>query len=641
VAALRLLCLFIAAALAAAAPGAAQARERIAFFLSDVVIDREGTLHVTETIRLVSEGREIKRGILRDFPTRYERDGRTVRVGFDVESVSRNGAPEEWSTEGIEGGRRIRIGSADRLLDPGVHTYTIRYRTTRQLGFFPDYDELYWNGTGTGWTFPIDLAAVRVRLPEAVPFGARAFYTGAQGATLRNAEVAEESPGDILIRTTRPLGAREGLTIAVAFPKGVVAEPAPPSPAALALAEQLPPAVAVLGVLGLLFYYYTAWQRAGRNPRRGTIVPLFAPPDGMSAAALRYVRRMGYDNRAFAAAIVESGVRGQLRLVEEDRGFLRRDATWIERSEGGKEMNPPERAMLSRLFSGGDEIEVDDKNHATFSAAQGALRRELEKAYKDVLFRSNLGWALAGLLLMALASALVSLALIATDPYAAETAPYIAFIAAAALVGAIQIGRSSRLGTAEGGMLGAWLAGGLAIVGVFALIVSFIDAAETGRLLLVFVPLLILPLALSAFAWMTAPTPEGRAAMDRIEGFRHYLDIAEEDRLEALHPPEKTPELFERYLPHAIALGVENRWAARFAGVLAAAATAPGERNRHMGWYSGSQQPWSNPGRFAAAMGGALASSVASASTAPGSSSGSSGGGSSGGGGGGGGGSGW
>jgi uncharacterized membrane protein len=130
--------------------------------------------------------------------------------------------------------------------------------------------------------------------------------------------------------------------------------------------------------------------------------------------------------------------------------------------------------------------------------------------------------------------------------------------------------------------------------------------------------------------------------MDRIAGFEQYLSITEEERLEAMHPPEKTPELFERFLPYAIALGVENRWADKFAGVLAAAAADPSRQSGHtFGWYSGSSNAWSNPGRFAGTVGASLTSSMASASTAPGSSSGSGGGGSSGGGGGGGGGGGW
>jgi uncharacterized membrane protein len=140
---------------------------------------------------------------------------------------------------------------------------------------------------------------------------------------------------------------------------------------------------------------------------------------------------------------------------------------------------------------------------------------------------------------------------------------------------------------------------------------------------------------------MAAPTSDGRAVMDRIAGFEQYLSITEEERLEALHPPEKTPELFERFLPYAIALGVENRWADKFASVLAAAAADPTRQGGTFGWYSGSSNAWSNPSRFAGVVGASLACGVASASTAPGSSSGSGGGGSSGGGGGGGGGGGW
>jgi uncharacterized membrane protein len=192
-----------------------------------------------------------------------------------------------------------------------------------------------------------------------------------------------------------------------------------------------------------------------------------------------------------------------------------------------------------------------------------------------------------------------------------------------------------------GGSIGlAVLAVLLGLGGALFVLYAFMLADYAGQVLWMLAPLLALPLAISAFWWMAAPTREGRAVMDRIAGFEKYLSVTEEDRLERLHPPEKTPELFERYLPYAIALGVENRWAARFAGVLAAAAATP-DGNRGMGWYSGSYNAWSNPGRFATAVGGALASSVASASTAPGSSSGSGGGGSSGGGGGGGGGGGW
>ena len=141
---------------------------------------------------------------------------------------------------------------------------------------------------------------------------------------------------------------------------------------------------------------------------------------------------------------------------------------------------------------------------------------------------------------------------------------------------------------------------------------------------------------------LKAPTALGRRLMDQIEGFKMYLSAVEGDRLNTLNPPERTPALFEKFLPYALALGVEQQWSEKFADVLARAGTGPGSGSRTYspGWYSGGGLNRGLTG-FSAALGGAFAGAIASASTAPGSSSGSGGGGSSGGGGGGGGGGGW
>lgn len=574
--------LALLALLAALLPSPARADERILHFTSDVSVRRDGSLAVEETIRIRSEGEEIRRGILRDFPTRYsDRTGRRVIVGFEAEGVERDGKPEPWQREGIGNGVRLRIGDPDVPIEPGEHVYVIRYRTTRQLGFFDAFDELYWNATGTGWSFPIDVAEAVIRLPEAAPFGQRAVYTGPQGSTAAQAEVVAERPGEIRFRTTAPLAANEGLTVAAAWPKGIVEPPAASARAGWWIRDNGAFALGLFGLLGMLAYYLHAWRRVGRGPRTGPVVPIFSPPDGLSAAAIRFVWRMGSDNRTFAAALIDLAVRGRLRLREEEGGFLSSSRTYLERVEGGGELPPAEAAMHSALFGGGDTLLMDDRYHATFRAAQGALNGGLEKTHEGRRFLTNWRWSVGGCLLLAGASAL----------------PFL-FLAAVS-------------------------GDGLDGLGVLAALL----------------PLLALPFALSAFWCMKAPTREGRALMDRIAGFRHYLSITEEERLEAMHPPEKTPELFERYLPYAIALGVENEWAERFATVLAAAAATG--HGSSMTWYSGHSDPWRSPGDFVDRVGSSLTSSVSSASTAPGSSSGSSGGGSSGGGGGGGGGSGW
>jgi len=645
---LRPLIALLLAALALAAPAASaqsqsQSGERILYFRSDANVAKDGHLDVVETIRIRSEGNRFQHGILRDFPTRYAQGNRTVRVGFTVEGIERDGAKEEWTTQSVDNGVEVRIGRPEVTLADGEHVYAIHYRTTRQLGFFQGYDELYWNVTGLASSFPIEVAEARVRLPRAVPFGQRSFYTGPEGSKAQDAKVVDEAPGDIAFRTTAPLAPHEGLTIAVAWPKGVVDPPRRPTPAGQWLATNGPLAAAILALAGLCAFYFHAWRKAGRGPRPGTVVPLFTPPEGLSAAALRYVRRMGYDTRAFAAAIVQSGVEGKLRLVESEGGFFSRGKTRIDKLAEPEGMAAPERDMLRKLFAGGDRVEMDNDNHATFSAAQKALGDGLESAFLDKTFHLNKGWAWAGLVLVGGAMLLVGLVAALTDPYADEGAWGPPALGLALVAGALAAGTRSRLAAPGRSWLLALLALGFAVGAAFMLFTAYIVAADAGdamTVLKMLSPLLALPLALSAFRWMAAPTREGRTLMDEIAGFEKYLSVAEEDRLETLHPPEKTPELFERYLPHAIALGVENRWAARFANVLARASAEP-DRQSGMGWYSGSQNAWSNPGRFASTMGSSLTSSIASASTAPGSSSGSGGGGSSGGGGGGGGVGGW
>jgi len=140
------------------------------------------------------------------------------------------------------------------------------------------------------------------------------------------------------------------------------------------------------------------------------------------------------------------------------------------------------------------------------------------------------------------------------------------------------------------------------------------------------------------YSLLKSPTRLGRRIMDRIEGFRMYLATAEEHRLGKLHPPEKTPELFEKYLPYALALEVDQEWSEKFADVLQRAALNEGYSPH---WYHGNHWDGMHTGSFASNLGSSMSSAISSSSTAPGSSSGFGGGGSSGGGGGGGGGGGW
>lgn len=623
-----------AALLFAAAPAAAE--ERITSYVSDVAIQPDSALEVTETIDVHSEGDRIRHGIYRDFPTLYSgRNGGRVRVGFKFEGAERDGHPEPATVEPLSNGVRMKIGSADTELQPGEHRFVIHYRTTRQIGRFGSYDELYWNATGNGWGFPIDVAEARIRLPSSADFGQWSVYTGPQGSTGHNAQVISQAPGQISFRTTWPLAPYEGLTVAAAFPKGVVGNADDTTKLGWWLSDYGPPAVGVLGLLAILSFYFTAWHRAGRDPKAGTVVPLFDPPDDLSPAGMRYVREMSTDNRAFAAALVDMGVRGHVKIEEVDGGWLEGESRTIERLPGQVPLPEDEQAALSQLLSTGEIIAMKQKNWEKFSSAKSALDGALKAKYEGKLFKRNYGWAAAGLgvFIAALWFAAASVAL--ASGFATPLTIGVAIGAAVATLLFILAQQEMRSG-------GKCLINALAVLfGFGALALGaplFLEALSTGWWFPLLLPALALPIVISAFWWISAPTIEGRKVLDHVAGFKQYLSITERERLDRMTPPKNTPELFEKYLPYAIALGVENHWADRFAPVLAAAAAAG---HQGFAWYAGSSSPWSDTDGFVSSVGSSLASSVSSASTAPGSSSGSGGGGSSGGGGGGGGGGGW
>lgn len=621
----------------------AHADERITRFVSDVAVQTNGDVLVTETISLRAEGVVIKHGITREFPTVYSKhDGTEVEVAFDVLGVTRDGAPENFALEQLGNGWRVRIGRADTFVTPGMHDYVIKYRTTRQIGFFNDFDELYWNATGNGWTFPIDSAEARISLPQAVAFTRNAFYTGAQGANGHDAEVIEQRAGHIVFRTTKPLPPRNGLTVAAGWQKGIVAPPTSTQRAGFWLSDNAPLTAAGFALLLVLGYYVYAWRNVARDPRGGAIVPLFAPPKGMSAAC-RYVRQMGADDKMFTAALIDVAVQGHHKLVEKKKGDMK-----LVPCDGGAPLAAAEQAMEQSMFGKRkSELELDNENSGIFQRAQKALANGLYAAYGEKYFHNNRAWSVQGLLGALLLSALV----IATVFFSRGS-----YEGSATVITALSFMPAMIIITvlATFGLPRIFIAWPFLI---FGCVFSFLVGSSGYGILMgvaqgwthvvpAALPLVLVPIASSAFGWMKAHTAEGRRVTDEIEGFRQYLGVAERDRLNALNPPQDTPELFEKYLPYAIALDVENAWGKRFAGILAAMAIDP---NRDDSWYHGRQDWVNNPQGFTTYLGSTLRETVTSASTPPGSSGGSSdssssgsdGGGSSGGGGGGGGGSGW
>ncbi len=221
------LCVTIAAMLFLACPALAQgvSEERILSFTSDITVARNGDLTVTETITVLTTGDRIKHGIYRDFPTEYTNcDGSNRHVRFDIASVTRDGKSEPYELEDLSNGVRVKIGDKDVLIDPSRHTYVLSYITDRTIIFSKEFDELYWNVTGNGWSFGIDRAEANIHLPDGAKIMQRAFYTGPTGAKQKNAAARIER-NRAHFTTTAPLMPLEGLTIAIGFAKGAITPP--------------------------------------------------------------------------------------------------------------------------------------------------------------------------------------------------------------------------------------------------------------------------------------------------------------------------------------------------------------------------------------------------------------------------------
>jgi len=592
---------------------ASPAAEKIHSFHSDIILHVDGEVHVVETIQIQVEHNNIRRGIFRDFPTIYKTPWLTKStVGFEVEKVMRNGQPEPFNTEPLAGGVRIYIGDKNKMVPRGLQTYTIAYRTDRQLAFLETHDRFAWNVTGNGWGFAIDQVTASVHLPDEIPTTAimeQAAWTGFAGDT--GADYQTEIDGQtVLIQSTRALRPYQGLTLRIEFIKGYFTNNR--SAFMDFISDNLFWLLMVITLISLMVFYWMAWDRVGRDPEPGVIMPRFYPPDEMSPAAMRYVLNEKADGKSFTAALINLAVKGYIQLAKIKSGYriTRQDNQTKDNASKG------EQFILQKLLRSKDSLVIDKKYNSQVKTAQSGLVTKIKQEYKDKCFKNNWVYAFIGMGI----SVLVMLALLLHhNPGDRSAFGVIGQIVLFAVV-MFFIFKSKPLG---------WM----------PVIVVFVVMSNLNLSVELFVMLGFLIVVNLIFIYLLkAPTPFGRELMDKIEGFKLYLSTAEQNRLEIMHPPQMTPELFERYLPFALALGVENQWSEQFATYLKQAALDPQEYQPT--WYSGHSFDLSSSGsRSFGAISGGMASTLSSASTAPSSSSG--GGGFSGGGGGGGGGGGW
>ena len=494
-----------------ASPTSAQHREQeLKKFVSDIVIAPNGDVDVTENITFHFIGGPWH-GIYRKIPVEYSGpNGMNYTLFLDVNRISdENGHSLRYESSRERQYRKLKIFIPDA--DNSTHTISIEYVVSDALRFFDEHDEFYWNVTGDEWDVPIESAAAHIVFPSNTR-GLRAnAYTGAYHSKGQEA-IAEIVGTGVDVATTSPLGIHEGLTVAVACDKGVFKEPSQISLVWRFLRSNWPLAIPFLA----FFLMFRLWWLRGRDPRLRPIAAQYEPPDQLSPGEVGTLIDNSVDMRDITASIVDLAVRGFMVIEQQTKDHLlglTHSKEYLFHLKKGRPdwsiLKAHEQQLLDGFFAtgnAGDTVSLADLHNSFYKSIPGI---------KNQIFAS-----------------LVGKGYYAKRPDSVRSS-YLAFgfIAGFMLIAA-----------------GNWLAkhSGMAslpfvIAGIF-----------TG-------------IIICGFGWfMPARTQTGARALEGILGFEDFLAHVEADRF---NRTIKTPEMFEKFLPFAMALGVDKNWSKAFQGI--------------------------------------------------------------------------
>jgi uncharacterized membrane protein YgcG len=611
--------------------------EHIRLFHADLKVDISGLLTVTETIEVYAAGNQIKRGIVRSLPlTGTDYRNRRVKNEYDLRSVERDGKPEPFHLEKSAGNLNIYVGDRDITLNPGFYTYKITYTAMGQLGFFEDYDELYWNVNGFGWNFRIEKISATVGIPQPAVFGSNACYTGYAGSTDQNCK-SKMSPDGAQVFEAESLEPYQNLTIAVGFTKGVVSRPPPPG-----FWQKYGFLIGTLAAsLLLLIYYILTWYQFGVDPPKPTVIPEFDPPTGMSPASLGMIHRGHFSQDLISTSIVHLAVNGYISINERREPVLfglfhSTSFILLQLKDPDEALPAEEKVLMDRLFRYGTKLVINGKYSDHMKSLYDSYRASLSLQHEPFLNQGR-NWLLwiPPIFIFLVYGLFVFLSNFRDfdqafpDVNSVEPSAFPVFFSILLFIVVFVLRKG----------MGKWFLLGLAITGMLALLTMLFTLTNISVNALSLIGFIIFALvSFPAYIYLIRkPSIEKLELKARIAGFQKYLSAAEERQIQMFNPPKMTPEIFEKLLPFAMAFEVDKIWGQRFQNLMDKAGMEP---TRQTPWYT-SQRAYSYHllgHHISKALGASIHQSAAKPSSGG---SGSTGGGSSGGGRGGGGGGGW
>jgi hypothetical protein len=603
-----------------ALPGPAAARSLlIRSFDADIRVLPNGRIEVTEAIRVRFDG--SWNGVFRDLSLRHTTArGRSERLDVDVVSVAdAAGTPLKYETSRKDSWtRRLQVWVPNAT--DVERTIVIRYRVRNALRFFEEesdvgaLDELYWNVTGTDWEMPIERVNARIVLPDGVGPVQTAAYTGYVNSTASDAEVRTDG-NVVTVRTTRQLATGEGLTVGVGWAPGAVERPSAVTGIVSEVQRNWPVGLPILAFL----FAFRSWRRKGKDPDAQSINVQYEPPDAMTPAELGTLLDHKAEMHDITATLVDLAVRGYLLIEEKTEkkmlGLLS-DTDYVfylrRPRSAWNELRSHEQRFLEALFKKGTRAVAPARAAATGAARPVENLDASRMQFAPATYRAEHGGPSTAVECVKLSDLKDSFY---TSLSGIRRAIYDQLVAhgyyrhSADKVKAIWTGAGMAAFAAGAGAIAVITDGGL--LGLDPIPVG-IGAGLSAVILLGFGQI------------MPARTVKGARARERALGFREFLDKVETDRYRRMIT---SPEMFERYLPYAMAFRVADRWARAFEALY----------SQPPDWYHGSHGSSFRTSSFTNSM-SRMSSSASTAMASSPKSSGSGGGGSSGGGSGGGGG---
>ena len=378
--------------------------DRILSFTSDVTLRANATLQVREEFVVHSAGDGFRYGMVRDLPIDSEArwDQRLVGpyakdtgIRVKILEVTEDGAPVSYEQGSDAAYEQLRIGEPFEPLAPGDHRFVVRYEADGVTQFLSDHDQLYWNAVGHYWRLPVDEAVVRVHLPPEVPANVVAAdaYAGHRGATPERGAVTalERSalPDGFEFRVANRPATTQSPSVWFTWPKGFLAPPA--------LGPLSHDATLLIAPALLLLDHLVVWLALGREPQRGVIATQYQAPQGLSPAAVRYIRTTGVDGRTFAATLAQLAARGCIAIEPQADGKYR--LTRLSAADPAT-LHPPlaaeEAQVFAVLFEDGATATLDPKNGNELNRYVNYINLEMQKAGGNLYFTRNARWLALG-----------------------------------------------------------------------------------------------------------------------------------------------------------------------------------------------------------------------------------------------------